>query len=372
MSSARHPVAPQRDATMRTFQVARDALSHTRIVVGDCPTPLADQIVLAIDRFALTANNITYGAMGERMNYWGFYPAQPGWGVIPVWGFADVVASSVPAVPVGERYWGYYPMASHVLLNVARAGEDMFSEASPGRQALAAVYNQYLNTRFDRLYDPAREAEIALLRPLFMTAWLIADFLADRDYFGAGQVVLSSASSKTAYSVAHELSRRSAPRPRVVGLTSAQNQAFVEQLGCYDEVLGYDRLGDWSTESRTVYVDMSGDAPLRARLHAQLADRLAYSCSVGATHWRQLGGAAGLPGPAPQLFFAPAQVAKRAADWGAAGLRDRLAEGWQQFLPMLSRSMHVVEQHGADAVTQTYLALLEGRLPPEQGHVLSF
>jgi hypothetical protein len=29
-----------------------------------------------VEKFALTANNITYAAFGEAMNYWGFYPAE--------------------------------------------------------------------------------------------------------------------------------------------------------------------------------------------------------------------------------------------------------------------------------------------------------
>ena len=43
---------------------------------------------LAIVSFALTANNITYAAFGDAMNYWQFFPV-PGddgaaWGCIPV------------------------------------------------------------------------------------------------------------------------------------------------------------------------------------------------------------------------------------------------------------------------------------------------
>src|SRR3712207_7754442 len=38
-----------------------------------------------------------------------------------------------------------------------------------------------------------------LLRPLFATSFLIAAHLRDHDHFGASAVVLSSASSKTAY-----------------------------------------------------------------------------------------------------------------------------------------------------------------------------
>ena len=37
--------------------------------------PLAPgEVRLRIDRFALTSNNVTYGAFGEAMHYWDFFP----------------------------------------------------------------------------------------------------------------------------------------------------------------------------------------------------------------------------------------------------------------------------------------------------------
>ena len=67
---------------------------------------------LSVDKFALTANNITYAAFGDAMNYWGFYPAEGGWGHIPVWGFGSVLESRCHGVAVGEKFYGYYPMSS--------------------------------------------------------------------------------------------------------------------------------------------------------------------------------------------------------------------------------------------------------------------
>jgi hypothetical protein len=69
----------------------------------------------------------------------------------------------------------------------------------------------------------------ALLRPLFITSWLIDDFLADNDFFGARVMLLSSASSKTAYGTAFQLAQRDGIE--VVGLTSPGNVAFCESPG---------------------------------------------------------------------------------------------------------------------------------------------
>ena len=183
-------------------------------------------------------------------------------------------------------------------------------------------------------YAPDREAQQALLRPLFATAFLIDDFLADNTYFVADTVVLSSASSKTAYGTAFCLAQRrgTTDAVTVVGLTSPANAEFTRALGCYDEVLCYDDIATTLPEVASVYVDFSGDPAVRGAVHRRLGDRLAYSCLVGATHWDALGGDDELPGPAPILFFAPDQAGKRIADWGPAEFQEQMAEAWTEFM----------------------------------------
>jgi Protein of unknown function (DUF2855) len=363
------------NALQRTIQIRKDDFRTTRVhsvPLGAAADLQPGHVMLAIDRFALTSNNITYAAFGERMKYWDFYPAPEGWGIIPVWGFADVVASTVDGIKAGERFYGYFPMASHVMLRVAKSNAGGFFEGTELRQPLAAVYNQYVRCAADPSYDKARENEQALLKPLFVTSWLIADMLADNQFYGGGAVILSSASSKTAYGTARALKQLAGPRPKVIGLTSARNKAFTEGLGCYDEVHTYDEIGTLPTATKAVYVDMSGDALIRAALHTRFADQLAYSCAVGVTHWENQGSAGALPGPKPLFFFAPAQVKKRATDWGPAELQARMARAWATFLPTLAGSMTVIESRGADAVTATYLAVLDGKSGPNEGHVLGF
>ena len=75
------------------------------------------EAILKVERCSLTTNNITYAAYGDSMNYWGFFPTgEAEWGHIPVWGFADVLVSNVDGVAVGERFYGYFPMASHLWM----------------------------------------------------------------------------------------------------------------------------------------------------------------------------------------------------------------------------------------------------------------
>lgn len=360
--------------TQQDFQVLKTDLHQTRLTTTEL-TPLEEgEVRLAIQRFALTANNITYAAFGDAMKYWQFFPTgDSAWGRIPVWGFADAVDSECEGVNAGERFYGYYPMASHITLLPAKVSEHGFYDAAPRRSELHPVYNQYIASRTDPLYSADSEDIQALLRPLFVTSFLIDDFLADNDFFGATTLLLSSASSKTAYGTAFQLAQRSGVE--VVGLTSAANVVFCESLGCYSRVLTYEQLDHITANVACAYVDFAGNANLRHAIHARFAN-LKYSCSIGGTHVNELGGTKGLPGVRATLFFAPAQIKKRSADWGAAGLRDRLTTAWKAFTHRVTQPHApwlAAQQHsGSGAFEAVYQEVLKGQGDPRTGHILTF
>src|SRR5688572_15112863 len=189
-----------------TLEVRRDDLRTVRWT-DEPPEDVDDgQARLRVDRFALTANNVTYAVFGDAMSYWQFFPAEDGWGRVPVWGFADVETSHADALDVGARVYGYFPMATHLVVTPERVTDSGFVDAAPHRASLPPVYNQYQLVTAGSEHDPEREREYAILRPLFMTSFLIDDWLADDAMFGAESVVIASASSKTALGLAQLLS----------------------------------------------------------------------------------------------------------------------------------------------------------------------
>jgi hypothetical protein len=370
---------------MRTldFLVRKDQLGSTEIRQTPDQALREGEVRLRIDRFALTSNNITYAAFGDAMNYWSFFPVTAAdaslWGRIPVWGFGTVVASEQPDVALGERFYGYYPMSSHVVLQPARTSSAGFSDGAAHRASLHPVYNQYVRCSADPFYTAESEDTQALLRPLFTTSWLIDDFLADNQYFGAAEpagppaiLLLSSASSKTAFGTAFQLAQRDGIE--VVGLTSAGNVAFCEGLGCYSRVLAYEQLDQINADAPCVYIDFAGNAELRRAIHTRFT-HLRYSSSIGGTHVDQLGGAKALPGPKPTLFFAPAQIKKRSGEWGAQELGRRLLQAWQAFTARVNDGQNpwlVVHHHrGPAAVAAAYQKVLGGRGDPRAGHILT-
>lgn len=349
------------------FEIRRDDLRQTRLH----PTTLEcgrGEVLCRIERFALTANNITYGVFGDAMAYWNFFPAEAGWGRIPVWGFAEVIESQHAAIAKGERLYGYWPMSTHVVLQPDRVTEAQFMDGVAHRRPLPTPYQVYMRLAHDPLHDPKHEDHRALLHPLYFTSFLAEDFLADNQLFGAKQAVLASASSKTALGIAFQLKQHGT---RTVGLTSPGNKAFCEQVGYYDQVVAYDAVASLPADVPTVYVDMAGDGKLLSTVHHHFGNRLVYSCIIGATHWEDRKTQHQLPGAKPQFFFAPTQVQKRTKDWGYDGLVQSLGKSWLAFLPSVKNWLEIRSSRGPEAVEAIYQEVLNGRQAPKLGHMLS-
>ena len=147
----------------------------------------------------------------------------------------------------------------------------------------------YVAADRDPYYDGAADGEDrhALLRVLFLTGFLADEFFADCGgaggdaYFGAEQVIVLSASSKTAIGFAQRAAKRAGLA--VVGLTSASNVAFVESLGFYDIVRTYDDVGRLPRVP-SVIIDMAGNPSVIAEVHAHLGDGVRHSMMVGRSH----------------------------------------------------------------------------------------
>jgi NADPH:quinone reductase-like Zn-dependent oxidoreductase len=351
-----------------TLAVDRDDLTNTTLTEDEIPEVGAGEALLRVDRVGMTANNVTYALMGDAMHYWDFFPAEPGLGLVPLWGFADVVASGTDGVEVGTRVYGYLPPSSHLLVRPARVDERGFRDGSEHRAALPSPYNVYALTTADPAYEANRENLQVLYRPLFYTSFMLADQLEDNRHYGADVLVISSASSKTSYGAAFLLKGTG---PEVVGLTSPGNVAFTESLGCYDRVVAYDAISELDATRPTTYVDVLGSTDVRMQLREHLGKSLVHDAIVGITSQESFG-AAGLTDPQPAFFFAPDQIHKRTGDWGREELDRRFGEAWQRFAPVVEGWVDVVENKGPDALRDAWLEVLANKSAPRTGHIITF
>lgn len=356
------------------IDIDRDDISRAELLAHS-PMPLTPgQVRLRIESYAMTANNITYALIGKPVGlfsngqgYWDFFAERGEPGRLPVWGFAAVAESTVDGIAPGDVFYGYYPMASEVVLTAGRVSRTGFTDATPRRAAFPSFYNDY--QKVDALVD-YREADHdywPIFRPLFFSGWLVADQIEDQGDYGADQILVASASSKTAIGMAFSLRQQRRPRPRNIGLTSEAHVAALAALGLYDEVVAYDDIARLDPATPSVLVDMAGSGAVTHAVHSHFASSLKASIGVGKSHWDADAAQAALPGPERQGFFAPDQNNKRIADWGSATFYQKIREDWLGFMKTVPDIVRVERRRGGEAALAAYQETLSGQADPKVG-----
>ena len=356
------------------FVVKIDDLQQTKLVEKTYSDELSsNQVLLEIDKFSFTSNNITYGVVGEQMNYWKFFPTQFGYGIIPAWGLANVVMSNHPDVQVGQRFYGYYPMSSHLLVTINNVSSKGFVDNTKHRQVLPPIYNFYTNTEQDPAFTPETENLISLFRPLFVTSFLIDDHLAEQNFYKTSHILITGASSKTAQALACLLAHRkkeNALNLNLLGLTSKKNIEFVRQLGWYDQAISYDSIAQLNSDEKFVVIDFAGNHNTQFQLQTLLNKNLVYNCLVGLVDWQNLEGENPLPKKG-EFFFAPAHAEKRQKEWGLLGFQQKIGIAWQQFMDAIQSTISIKEHIGVEELQKLYSDMLNGKIDPKYGNIVS-
>jgi len=328
------------------------------------------EVKVAITKFALTSNNVGYAISGDSIGYWNYFPTNDeNWGKVTVWGVAEVVESKHHDIAIGEKLYGFFPMASHVTLQPDNVRTQSFVDGATHRQPLAPFYNQYQRCQAEPEIMQNFEAERCVLFPLYMTGFIIADFLTDNGYFDAKQIIIGSVSSKTGYSLASFL-RSNGYQGKIIGLTSGGNINFVESIDKCDQVLSYDNVESLDNVS-SVYIDMAGNSKVLANLHHHLQDNIKSSQIVGATHWESFTGKQELPGCKPQFFFTPAHIKKRSDEWGPTVLMEKAMIASTQLSQQLKRLIAMEYHAGSESTQQLWRDLLDNKVSGQRGLMLS-
>ncbi len=357
------------------FQVRRDDIEDCRVVEtadagGDSPLP--DGAARArIERFAFTANNVTYAVAGDRLGYWQFFPPTDGdgWGMMPVWGFAEIVESNVDEVPVGERLFGYFPPATYLDLVPTRISAMRFIDGTEHRSELPQGYNTYYRVAAEPGYDAANDNLRMLLWPLHITSFCLWDVLQDSEWYGAEQIIIVSASSKTSIGLAYALDDDDSA-PAVVAVTSSRNLDFVQSLGLYEDSVTYDALSDIDATVPTVIVDMSGSGEVLGRLHTHLGDNMKRCINVGLTHWDETTASAGVIKERSEFFFAPTHIQRRLQEWGPDGFAERTSRFMHETALKCGGWLRLRKISGLNGLTEVYADACRGRLSPNEGLVV--
>ena len=335
-------------------------------IICDRPeTPLATgQVRLAIDCFSLSANNLTYALLGDRLGYWSLFPMPEPWGMVPVWGFATVVETHHAGVAQGERLYGLWPMASQAVIEPGRINARLIVDNSVHRRSLPPAYNSYFRVAADPIHAPGTEDRQSVIRPLFITSFLLDRLVGQTAAWTSDTVIVTSASSKTALGLGWLL-RRNRTGIRTVGLTSERHAAAVIGLGIFDEVATYDALPNLSGAA---IVDFSGNSTLLGRLRDR--SRTVHLCRVGMTH-RQDAGETSINTPGEEFFFAPDAIIAAVAELSPAGFDIALADATRDFIAASRAWLTIEAVCGADAVRDVWAQVRSGHGDPTSAIVAS-
>lgn len=356
--------------------INKSDLTHTKMSTVSIDTNQLeqDEVLLKTEDFGFSANNITYALFGDKMGYWGFFPAAEGFGKVPIWGFATVVASNHKDIEVGEKVFGYLPLASHLLITAGKVTPHGFYDVDQRRKTISPVYDNYVRCATDPGYDKNNEAFQLNYRPLFMTSFVLDDYIGEKISASTQSVLVTSASSKTAYGAAFLLKLHKQQRDanyQVIGLTSKHNKAFTESCGCYDQVVCYEDIAQLDMTGEHWVLDFAGNKDLLLTLQQQGGETPANLVFIGATD-------VGSQTDKPQvkidgeLFFAPAQVKKRVAEWGNEGFGMKYAQAWLTFFKQIQNLVEVSEKQGLEQIDSLYKAGLAGQFDTKEIIVARF
>ena len=356
---------------MQEIWVDREDFRKTKLVEFAKPTLSDGEVLVSIDKFGLTANNVSYAVSGKAIGYWRYYPADNNWGKVPVWAMADIIESECEGIEAGERIWGFFPMSSHVVLKPGQIKRQTFADMADHRQNLPLFYNQYQRTEAEPEYLKTLEDERCLLFPLFATSFILNDFLEDNDFFDAEQILIGSVSSKTGFGLASFLTQNEKFEGQVVGLTSTGNVDFVKALKCCEKIVVYGDEAQIDTSKSSAFVDMSGNGELVKTLHEHLQNNMVQSIGVGATHWNEKRARGDMPGAKPAFFFAPAQMDKRDKEWGEGMLFLKAFAAGAQLAASIKDIMNVELIEGPQDVEQIWKDMLDNKVSARRGIMAS-
>ena len=357
------------------LQVNKDVFFKNRIAeTPDTELELENgDVLLKIDSFAYTANNITYAVAGDTLGYWQFFPAMgentSRWGVIPVWGYAEVVASKAEDIPVGDRLFGYFPPAKYVKMTPVGITERRLIDGAAHRSELPKGYNIYQRVLNEKNYNPAFDRERMLLFPLHLTSFCLWDALKKANWHKAKQVIILSASSKTSIGLSYAL-KADTDSPRVIGITSDRNLAKVESIDLYNQCLSYDMITAIDANIPTVIVDMSGNTKVLAALHIHLGENMKFTSNVGLTHWTNAKPQEEIIKERSAFFFAPGHIQKLIKEWGP----DRFEQKTSAFLSTTAQRtrawLKFREINGLAELAAIHPAVCQGAIPSDEGLIV--
>ncbi len=353
----------------KSLYTEKKAILNTSIKEEEMTSTADGEVILKVDKYALTSNNVTYAVIGYQVKYWDFFPAPEPWGKVPVWGFATVEESKCEGVEVGEKVYGYFPMSQYLKIKAGKVNQFSFMDISEHRQALAPIYNTYSREGEILNFPEGVEDFIPITKPLFMTSFSICEFLHLEDFFTSENVIITSASSKTSLGLAYTLKNiQKDHNKNVIGLTSTRNVEFVKETGLYNQVIDYKDVAAEVPSKDSVMVDMAGNGKLNLALYEQLGERLKHLCKVGLTDWSSANMESKIP--VARFFFAPTYAQGFFKKHGPAKGNEITTKALYSFIETASKWIDLEYLSTFEDLQSTFTAMISGKVDPSKGYII--
>jgi len=360
---------------MAEFQISKLDFTQVRVVSTPPVEELSlggNELLVEIEKFAYTTNNISYAIAGERFGYWQFFPPQEGdtnWVVTPVWGFAKVMKSTHPKIKIGERLYGYFPPAQYLMLQPTQVTKTGFVEGSNHRKELAVFYNQYeINSSIPH-YTKEDDNARMLFGPLHLTAFMMLHFLQENNWKDAEQIVILSASSKTSLGMAFGFNQAE-NSPKVIGITSNRNLDSLTNLQLYEDLYTYEQVKQIDGTKPTLIIDMSGRTEVVNSLYEHLGINMTTYIQIGRTHWTTPRTRLKVPKEKIHFFFAPAFMKKKQEEWGKAKYDELTAMFIKSSAKKITTWLSYEIHNELDDLVEIHQKLSEGKVPPDKGFII--
>lgn len=336
------------------------------------------EVLIRVVSFVFTANTITYAIAGKSpLQYFKHFP-------VPVsvpdaekyarpvcWGTGVVVTSRCGNVPVGSRLHGLFAFAPFVTLQPTRVKAGSFVDGASHRRGLLEPYLTYSFSGHGpyKGLTPDEEAFQLADGGLFSTGWSMSQQV-DVDPAKPGTLLVTSASSRTAYSAAFTAKFHNQP-VRVVGLTSSKNVGFVRSLGVYDVVCAYsDVLSVKRDDARpgVAVFDLAGDRSILQDVYRHFQGDITSCGMVGGTHARNSTGHAGkldlYGSAAPQGFIVFAATKAIANARGRDKSAPMLVAAAAAFKAERMPRTQIKRVHGSVAVLEVFEKMVRDEIAP--------
>nr|OQO16020.1 hypothetical protein B0A51_17805 [Rachicladosporium sp. CCFEE 5018] len=118
--------------------------------------PLAEGHVKArASLVSLTSNNLAYARLGSSWDWWSGYQVPSSlpppyndasqYGIVPTWGYGEVLASRVPGLELGTQLWGFWPSNSMAVdfKLVPDEPEGHWRDVTKSRAGMMSYYHRY-------------------------------------------------------------------------------------------------------------------------------------------------------------------------------------------------------------------------------------